>query len=86
MLDGWKTAQSSTLSLIPETIVAAKTPPLVFVTMATGTKRMNAMTVSALLPSSTVRNREEEREREMEVGSHRLCAHACLYLQLINTL
>lgn len=57
MPDGWRTAQSSTLSLIPETSAAARTPPLAFVTMATGTRRTSAMTVSASLPSSTVRNR-----------------------------
>lgn len=56
MLGGWRTAPSSTLSLIPETSVAAKTPLLVFVTMVTGTRRMNAMMLSASLQSSMVRN------------------------------
>lgn len=58
MLDGWRTAQSSILSLIPETSVAAGTPPLVFVTMATGIKRTSAMTLFVSRPSSMVRIRE----------------------------
>lgn len=58
MQDGWRMAQFSILSLIPEINAAARTPLLVFVTMATGTRRTSAMTVSASLPSSTVRNSE----------------------------
>lgn len=59
MPDGWRTAQSSTLSLNPETSVDAKIPPLVFVTMATGTRKTSATTASASLPSSTVRGAGE---------------------------
>lgn len=48
-------AQSSTLLLIPGTSVDAKIPPPVSVTMATGTRRMSAMTASVSLPNLMVR-------------------------------
>lgn len=55
MLGGWRTVQSSTLSLIPGTSVDAKIPPPVSVTMATGTRRASATTASVSLPNSMVR-------------------------------
>lgn len=61
MLDGWRTAQSSTPSLIPATSAAARTTPLVFVTMATGTRRTSAMMLSVSPPSWMVRTREIRR-------------------------
>lgn len=56
MLDGWRTAQFSTLSLIPGTSADVRTPQLVFETTAIGTKKMSVMMLSASLPSSTVRD------------------------------